>query len=70
MATLTISKSQLKELIKESISEVLKEERLTLIESIIPHVSKKEMNEIKKKYVSPQDYLISDFKDMTEWVNS
>lgn len=68
MTTITISKSQLKEIIKESIQEVLKEERTTLIESLIPRVSSKEMKEIKKMYISPAKYKKSDFKDLTDWV--
>jgi hypothetical protein len=58
----------LKKLIKESIREVLREERLGLCEIMIPHVSKKELNEIRTKIGSPADYRQDDFTDMTDWV--
>lgn len=63
----TIAQDDLKKLIKESIREVLREERLGLCEIMIPHVSKKELNEIHTKLGSPIDYD-DDFTDMTDWV--
>lgn len=59
---------EIKEIIKESIREVLKEERLTLYEILTPYVSKKELNEIQKKFGSPQRYDENDFVDMTAWI--
>lgn len=54
---------ELKELIKQSVREVLREERLFLCEALIPYVSHKEMNEIIKKFGSAPDYKKSDFVD-------
>jgi hypothetical protein len=59
----------LKQLIKESIREVLKEERLSLMQVLIPDVSDQEMKEIIKKFDSPEKYDEDDFVDMTNWVN-
>jgi hypothetical protein len=64
----TINQEDLKSLIKESIREVLREERLSLCEIMIPRVSKKEQNEIQGKLGSPSDYGGDDFTDMTDWV--
>ena len=60
----------LKKMIKESIREVLREERLSLCEIMIPRVSKKEMQEIQAKYGSPTRYRGDDFVDVTDWVKA
>lgn len=59
----------LKELIKESIREVLQEERLSLLQSLIPSVNHQEMQEIIKKFGTPDNYNENDFVDMTDWLN-
>ena len=59
---------ELKEIIKESIREVLKEERFSLYEILIPYASRKELNEIQKKFSSPKKYSPNDFVDMTDWI--
>jgi len=58
----------LKTLIKESVREVLKEERLTLYEVLIPYVTKKELKEIHRKFGSPANYDEDEFVDMTDWI--
>lgn len=58
----------LKQLIKESIREVLREERLSLMQVLIPDVSDQEMKEISKNFDSPEKYDEHDFVDMTNWV--
>ncbi len=62
------SQEDLKRLIKESIREVLREERLSLCEIMIPRVSGKELEEIHAKFGPPSDYGENDFTDMTDWV--
>ncbi len=62
------SQEDLKKLIKESIREVLRDERLGLWEIMIPRVSRKELNEIHTKFSSPVNYGENDFTDMTGWV--
>lgn len=64
----TKAQNDLKKLIKESVREVLREERLGLCEIMVPHVSKKELNEIHTKLGSPADFREDDFTDMTDWV--
>jgi hypothetical protein len=51
----------LKELIKESIREVLREERLALCQILLPDVSKKELQEIEQKFGSPSNYNKDEF---------
>ncbi|VXD19489.1 conserved hypothetical protein [Planktothrix serta PCC 8927] len=60
----------LKQLMKESIREVIREERLSLMQVLIPDVSDQEMKEIIKKFDSPEKYDEQDFVDMTTWVNN
>ncbi len=57
----------LREIIKSSIREVLAEERISLIQVIIPTVSPKELSDIKKRYGAPADYNEKDFADKTSW---
>lgn len=59
---------ELKEMIKKSVREVLREERLSLYEILIPYVAKKELAEIRKKFGSPATYREDDFVDMTDWI--
>jgi hypothetical protein len=66
----TLGQEDLKKFIKESIREVLREERLSLCEIMIPHASKKELNEIQTKFGSPSNYREEDFADMTDWVKA
>ncbi len=59
---------KLKEMIKQSVREVIKEERLSLYEILVPYASNKEIDEIHKKYGSPQNYDKEEFVDMTNWI--
>ena len=59
---------ELKEMIKQSVREVIKEERLSLYEILIPYASNKEIDEIHKKYGSPQNYSKEEFVGMTKWI--
>ncbi|RKY56303.1 MAG: hypothetical protein DRP89_01640 [Candidatus Neomarinimicrobiota bacterium] len=63
-----MNNEDIKELVKESVREVLRDERLTLYEVLIPYVTKKELQEIDKKYGLPENYDEEDFVDMTDWV--
>ena len=60
----------LRQIIKDSIREVLQEERLSLFLALIPFVNEKEMQEIESKFPSPQGYNHDEFVDMTQWVKS
>lgn len=57
--------NELKQLVKESVREVLREERLRLCQILIPYVSDKEMQEIQAKLGVPADYNSSEFINMT-----
>ena len=59
----------LKALIKESVREVLQEERLLLMKSLIPTVDNEEMEEIVEKFGTPDNYNQDDFVDMTDWLD-
>ncbi len=61
---------KLKEIIRETVRKVLREERLALYELIVPYISKKELKEIEEKLGSPTDFDEKDFEDLTEWVES
>ncbi len=60
--------ADLKFIIKDSIREALREERLNLYEILIPYVSKKEQAEIEAKFGHPARYDENAFDDMTDWV--
>ena len=60
--------SELKVLIKESVREVLREERLLLCQILMPYVSDDEQAEIDADFGSPSDYEDNDLIDMTDWV--
>lgn len=64
----TMEQDDLKKLIKESIREVIREERLGLCEIMIPKVTQKELDEVHSKFGSPADFKDDDFTDMTDWV--
>ena len=59
----------LKAIIKESVREVLQEERLSLLQSLIPPVDSQEMQEIIEKFDTPNNYDENEFVDMTDWLN-
>ena len=57
-----------KALIKESVREVLREERLLLCEVLVPSVSDEEQAELEADFGSPSDYDNDEPIDMTQWV--
>lgn len=59
----------LKELIKESVREVLREEWFSLYQMLIPFVSDAEQNDIDQELGSPSNVTEDDFVDMTDWVD-
>ncbi len=58
----------LKVLIKESVREVLREERLLLCQILMPYVSDDEQAEIDADFGFPSDYDDDELVDMTSWV--
>ena len=65
-----MEKATLKALIKESIREVLQEERLSLVQALIPYVSDEEQLEIDAQFGSPSDYEDEEIIDITEWIKN
>ena len=59
---------ELKALIKESIREVLREERLMLCQALVPYLSDDEQAEIEAELGTPSDYEDDELVDMTNWV--
>lgn len=50
---------ELKALIKESVREVIREERLNLCQALIPYVSDAEQQELEAEFGSPQSEEMS-----------
>lgn len=61
---------ELKNLIKESVREVLREERLLLCNMLMPYVSDQEQEELDQELGKPQDYENEELIDMTDWLNN
>jgi hypothetical protein len=59
---------ELKALIKESMREVLREERLMLCKVLMPYVDDTEQVELEAEFGSPTDYAEEETFDMTDWV--
>ena len=59
---------ELKALIKESMREVLREERLILCKLLMPYVDDAEQAELEAEFGSPTDYQDDEVIDMTAWV--
>lgn len=57
----------LKDIIKESVREVFREEWFKFYEMTIPFVSDEEQQEIEQETGSPSDYDEDDFIDLTNW---
>lgn len=62
--------NELKQLVKESVREVLREERLKLCQVLIPFVTDQEMQEIQEKLGSPSTYDKTELINMTDWVRN
>jgi len=63
---------ELKELIqqsvRETVREVLREERLLLWQMFVPYVTDEEQEELDAEFGSPSDYEDEECIDMTNWV--
>jgi len=67
-STEALNSETLKALIKESLREVLREERLNLCKLLMPFVSDEEQAEIDAQVGSPKDIDASETVDLTDWV--
>ena len=59
---------ELKMLIKETMREVLREERLMLCKILVPYVNDAEQAELEAEFGSPANYSEDETFDMTAWV--
>ncbi len=59
---------EFKQLVKESVREVLREERLKLCLVLMPRVTDKEMQTLQTQLGSPTDYDSAEFINLTDWV--
>lgn len=59
---------ELKALIKESLREVLREERLWQSQLLMPNITDEEQGEIISELGVPADYEDQELIDMTAWV--
>lgn len=59
---------ELKALIKETMCEVLQEERLRLCQILIPYISDNEQRELEAEFGVPSDDTEDEVIDMTDWV--
>ncbi|MFN8781009.1 MAG: hypothetical protein ACK5Y4_04790 [Pseudanabaena sp.] len=64
----TMEVQMLRDIIKQSVREVLREECLSLFLALIPLVSDKEIHEIEAKFPAPSQYAPEEFTDMTDWI--
>jgi hypothetical protein len=58
----------IKEIFRDVINEVIREERINFYQYIIPVASQSEISNIEELYGSPENYKKEDFVDMTNWV--
>jgi len=59
---------ELRILIKETMREVLREERLMLCKLLMPYVDDSEQAELEAEFGLPSDYDDDEVIDMTAWV--
>ncbi|WP_292703923.1 MULTISPECIES: hypothetical protein [unclassified Nostoc] len=64
----TVEIQELKALIKETMREVLQEERLRLCQILIPYISDDEQRELEAEFGVPSDDAEDEVIDMTDWV--
>jgi hypothetical protein len=65
----TLDIAGLKDLIRETMREVLQEERILLFKMLMPYISDEEQSEIVAQFGSPLDEDEDEaWIDMTEWV--
>ena len=65
-----MEKQELKSLIKETMREVIQEERHNLCQILIPYISDKEQQELEAEFGSPSDDEDEHLVDLTDWVKN
>lgn len=59
---------ELKALIKETMREVIREERHHLCQILIPYISDEEQQELETEFGSPSEDSDDELVDLTDWV--
>jgi hypothetical protein len=65
-----MEKQELKALLKETMKEVIQEERANLCQILIPYVSDKEQEELEAEFGKPTTESDEELVDLTDWVNN
>jgi hypothetical protein len=65
-----MEKQELKALIKETMKEVIQEERRNLYQILIPYISEEEQQEIEAEFGIPSEESDEELVDLTDWVNN
>ena len=65
-----MEKQELKALIKETVREVIHEERHNLCQILIPYVSDEEQRELEAEFGKPTTEDDEELTDLTDWVKS
>ena len=63
-------KALIQQSVRETVREVLREERLALCLALIPRVSKQEMQDIRCQFGSPSEYDKDEFVNRIDWVRN
>ena len=65
-----MNKQELKDLIKETMREVIQEERQSLCQILIPYVSDEEQKELEVELGKPISQDDEELIDLTDWVKN
>lgn len=65
-----MEKQELKALIKETMREVIQEERANLCQILIPYVSDEEQQELKAEFGIPSVEKEEELVDLTDWIKN
>ena len=70
MSESVIDYESLKEIIKSSVKEAIKEERMNLSFALAPKVDHEEMQDIIKNFGTRKDYKTEEFEDISDWFDN
>lgn len=65
-----MEKQELKALIKETMKEVIQEERQNLCQILIPYISEEEQQELEAEFGVPSTESEEEIVDLTDWVKN
>jgi hypothetical protein len=65
-----MEKQELKALIKETMKEVIQEERYNLCQVLIPYIDEEEQQELEAEFGIPSKESDEELVDLTDWVRN